>query len=120
MSTHSIDLARAAVAALEEALKKEGLSASPRDLHDLLLKAVEERTGTLVATITTPSGQSGTLAEKVKTALEKKTGKTIEIRDVADKNLIGGAIVSYGDERIDMSAARVLEDAKFFLSQAKN
>lgn len=116
MSTHSLDLARAAVAALEEALKSDGLDASPRELEGLLMKAVEERTGTLLVTIATPSGASGTLALAVKTALGKKTGKNIEIREVSDKNLIGGAIVFYGDERIDLSAARMLEDAKAALS----
>jgi F0F1-type ATP synthase delta subunit len=118
MSTPSSDYARAAVAALVDALKADGHSVPAHELLDLLTKAVEERSGTLIVTITTPSGESGALKDTVKAAIEKKTGKKVTVQDRADKHLIGGAIVAYGDQRIDLSVGRALLDAKHLLASS--
>ena len=110
------DLARAALAALIEALEKEGLSAKPKDLEHLLLQALHERSGTVSVTIRTPTGSSGELAEKVRKAIKEKTGKEAEIIEQKDPTIIGGAVISYGDERIDLSVQRSLSDALHVLS----
>ena len=115
MSTSAPDLARAAIAALEDALKSAGLSASPHTMLSLLTNAMEERAGTLTVTIATPDGTPGPLEDAVKDALEKKTGKTVTVIAQKDPTLLGGAVISYGDERIDLSARRALEDAELLL-----
>jgi F0F1-type ATP synthase delta subunit len=116
MSSPSLDLAKAAVAALTEALKKEGLSASPEEVLRLLTQAAEECSGTLLVTIASPTGDAGSLIPAISQAIERKTGKQVTVRQVKDASLIGGATVSYGDERIDLSVKRSLEDAEMLLS----
>lgn len=117
MSTPSLDLARAAVAALTEALQKEGQNATPEEVLRLVTLAAEEAAGTLTVTIASPTGDAGSLIPIVTAAIEKKTGKKIHVQQVKNSSLIGGAVVSYGDERIDLSVKRSLEDAEMLLSQ---
>ena len=107
MSTSSHDIARTALAAMTDA-----------DILRLFTKAVEEESGALIVTVTTPSGHSGSLGSTVASALLKKTGKTVTIVEKADSSLIGGVIISYGDERIDMSVRRTLDDAQFLLTKS--
>lgn len=116
MSTPPLDLARAAVAALTEALRKEGLSALPEEVLRLVTQAAEDAAGTLSVTIASPTGEAGLLIPAVVAAIEKKTGKKVQIKEVKDLSLIGGAVVSYGDERIDLSVKRSLEDAEMLLA----
>lgn len=110
------DLARAALSALAEALAKEGLPSSSRDLEHLMQQALRERSGTIRVTITTPTGSSGELAAKVRTLMKEKAGKEAEIIEQKDPTIIGGAVISYGDERIDLSVKRSLVDAEILLT----
>lgn len=115
MSTSSSDLAKAAIAALTEALEREGHPASPKDVQKLLMNAVDERAGTLTVILATPTGNAGALTQQIADAIGKKTGKNVEIVERKDPSIIGGAVVSYGDERIDLSVKRSLEDAELLL-----
>ncbi|TSC99854.1 MAG: hypothetical protein Greene101449_493 [Candidatus Peregrinibacteria bacterium Greene1014_49] len=117
MSTPSLDLAHAAIAALTEALQKEGQNATPEEVLCLVTQAAEESAGTLTVTIASPTGDAASLIPAISTAIEKKTGKKVHIKQRKDSSLIGGATVSYGDERIDLSVKRSLEDAEMLLSQ---
>lgn len=118
MSNAGSDLARAALAALAEALEKEGLSAKPKDVENLLLQALRDRSGTISVTIKTPTGASEELSERVRKLIKEKTGKEAEITEEKDPSIIGGAVISYGDERIDLSVTRSLSDALHVLSPA--
>lgn len=117
MSTPSLDLARAAVSALTEALQKEGQNATPGEILRLITQAAEDAAGTLSVTIASPSGEAESLIPAITAAIEKKTGKKVQIKQVKDTTIIGGAVVSYGDEHIDLSVKRSLEDAELLLSR---
>lgn len=117
MTSPSLDLARAAVAALTEALQNEGQNAGPAEVLRLITQAAEDAAGTLTVVIASPTGEAGSLIPTITAAIEKKTGKKVQIKQVKDPSLIGGAMVSYGDERIDLSVKRSLEDAELLLSQ---
>ena len=117
MSNSSLDLARAAVAALTEALQQEGQNATPEEVLQLVTQAAEESAGTLTVLIASPTGDAGSLISGVTAAIEKKTGKKVQIKQVKDASLIGGAVVTYGDERIDLSVKRSLEDAELLFTK---
>ena len=51
--------------------------------------------------LTTPSGKSGDHAKKIESALGKALGRRVELEENAEKDLIGGAKITYGDERFD-------------------
>lgn len=57
----------------------------------------------VTVTLTTPTGSAGALGVQVQAALEQKLGKKVELIEQADASLIGGAIVQYGDQQIDLS-----------------
>lgn len=109
-------LAKAAIAALEDMLKAEGVQLGPRDLSSLVIEALGEKSQTLIVTLATPSGSAGTLTQSVKQLLEKKTGRPVEILEKKDPSLIGGVVISYGDQRIDYSVRSSLTDALSTLS----
>ena len=116
MSSPSLDLARAAVAALTEALQKEGQNSSAEEVLRLLTQAAEESAGTVTVTIASLTGDAESLVPAITAAIEKKTGKKVQIKQKKDSSLIGGAVISYGDERIDLSVKRALEDAEMLLT----
>lgn len=117
MSTPAKNLAEAALAALTEALKTEGLPSSPEEVLRLLTSVSEEQSGLLTVTIASPSGDVGSSTQTIAKSIERKTGKSVVVRQIKDASLIGGAVVSYGDECIDLSVKRSLEDAELLLSQ---
>lgn len=117
MSTNARDLAHAVLAALAESLEKEGLSSKPKDVERILMEALHERAGSITVIIKTPTGSSGDLKEKVRAVIKEKTGKDAEIIDQKDASLIGGAVISYGDERIDLSVKRSLVDAEMLFTK---
>lgn len=67
--------------------------------------------GTLSVTIVTPSGNAGDLRASVEDMLTQKLGRPVEITERADPSIIGGAIVTFGDEQIDMSVRGALQQA---------
>lgn len=82
---------------------------------DLFLKSVRRELSKYVqgevvtVTITTPSGQSGSLAEEVQRMLAERLHHPIEIVEKADPTLLGGAVISFGDEQIDLSVRGSLQ-----------
>ncbi len=55
------------------------------------------------ATLITPDGKAGPLVEDVKKMLEQRLGHSVEIVEQADPSLLGGAVIHYGDQQIDLS-----------------
>ncbi len=66
----------------------------------------------VIATVATPEGDIGPAAKNIETILQKHLGKTVEVENTADASLIGGAVVSLHDERIDRSLRGALERAR--------
>jgi hypothetical protein len=112
MSVTAKDIARAAVAAAVAQLEAHGLHAQVRDLDRLLSDAAHEHAGTVRLTIATPTGDIGPFVQTIAKAIEQKTGRPVDVRQKADKRIIGGAVVQYGDERIDMSLRGALDHAE--------
>lgn len=115
-STH--DIAKAAIDAAYDMLKANGMEEHAAELARDLRSELGSRQTTVVATLWTPSGNAGALAESIKSSLEKRLGKQVELTEKADKNLLGGAILEYGDMRIDMSLRGSLDAAKEHLEHA--
>lgn len=104
------DIAQAAIDSAFEMLKQNGLEKEAKHLPKLLRDAAMEREQTIVATITTPTGDAGALKDTIKESLKKRFGREIEIEERKDETLLGGAVIAFGDERIDMSVKGALRD----------
>lgn len=112
------DIARAAIDAALDTLKVHGMENESRHLWKALREDIADHEVTLVATITTPSGDSGALKERLSKELSEKFGRAIEIIEKKDHSIIGGVIIEFGDELIDMSMKAALTQAKSSLSQS--
>lgn len=117
MKTTTRDIAKAAIAAAFASLEENGLGGETSALTRDLRSELSVRSGSVVATLTTPKGDAGPAAEKIRAMLEKKLGKSVELTEKADTSLIGGAVLTFGDERIDLSVKGSLAEAMEHLSQ---
>lgn len=61
------------------------------------------------AKIITAAPLEENLREEILLFLKEKTGNTIELEEVVDKNIIGGYILRWGDEQIDASVHKKLQ-----------
>lgn len=52
------------------------------------------------------------ILDEIKKNVDKKTGLDVRIKNVLDKNIIGGIIIKIGDKVIDLSLKDKLEDLK--------
>ncbi len=116
-TTHAI--AKAAIDSAYDMLKQQGLEAEASALARELRKELSHRDDQVVAVLTTPTGKAGPLAENVRSLLEKKLGHSVELTEAADPSLIGGAVLSYGDSRIDLSLRGMLEDVRTHLESSR-
>lgn len=74
-----------------------------RDVRDQLSKHVQGSEETLTVTLVTPTGQEPDLAASIRSLLEKKSGRPVEIRERKNAALLGGAVLQIGDQQIDLS-----------------
>jgi len=81
-----------------------------------ILKALEEEAmageGRARASVKTAEPMSGIDADSLRKALEKATGRKIELRQESDPSLIAGLVIRYGDTLLDASLKRRLERLK--------
>lgn len=116
MSTSVHDIAAAAIDAAYAMLEQSGQQADAHALTRALREELAKRGNVVRAVLITPTGKAGPLAKKVASMLEKKLGRDIELVERADSNLLGGAVLTYGDSRIDLSLRGMLDDVRTHLS----
>ena len=118
MTVQIADVAHAAVDAAIHMLKQQGMEQQISQLPKYLLEAAEAQTGANTAILITPSGNAGSLAKAAAETLKQRYGRTIAIVEKADPSLIGGAILQFGDDRIDVSLKGALKAAQTTLASA--
>jgi F-type H+-transporting ATPase subunit delta len=96
------------VQAVLELSKKNGGKAMLRDVIAALQKEVAGE-GTIAVTLTTPTGDAGEMATSVAQVIEKKFGRPVLVTQKKNPSLIGGVILQFGDERMDLSVRGALE-----------
>ncbi len=82
-----------------------------RDIRDELAKHVGGEEAVRVV-LTTPTGDAGPLKASVSQLLQKKLNRPVEITERADPSLIGGAVILFEDEQVDLSVRGALEQAQ--------
>lgn len=103
------DIVRAAVDAAAEEFKKQGMLDELPRLGRHFREVLSERDGAILAVLITPTGDAGALRDTIAQMLEKRLGRVVELVQKADPSIIGGAILTIGDDRIDMSIKGELE-----------
>ncbi|MEK7591031.1 MAG: F0F1 ATP synthase subunit delta [Patescibacteria group bacterium] len=90
-------------------LEERGLMHEFRVFPRILRDEWQRRENIVPATLKTPEGDAGSHAVSLASILEKTLGKKIAMEEKADGNLIGGAELSFGDDRYDRSIRAALE-----------
>ncbi|MHA7942502.1 ATP synthase F1 subunit delta [Formosa sp. 3Alg 14/1] len=72
----------------------------------------EQLSGTEIATVTTAVALTSDLEVKILAKLKELTGKTVEVKNVIDEDIIGGFILRVGDLQYDESVANKLNKIK--------
>lgn len=111
MSISALQIMKAAVDAAAAHLETHGMRDELQNMEKLFVRAVQEHTGGVPLTITTPDGNMGDEALKLAKAIEEKTGRRVDLRQRADPSIKGGAVIQYGDELIDASVDGALKHA---------
>lgn len=87
------------------------------EILDAYRQLRDERTGTVEATVRTAKPLSPDEAERLKTALEARSGATVRMRIDVDPALIGGLVVRVGDVVYDRSVKHQLESLRGRLAE---
>ncbi len=83
-----------------------------RGVRDELTRKITTEEQTVHAVIVTPTGDAGGLKDTVLKLLSQKfPGRPVDLQEQADSTLIGGAVVRFGDEQVDMSVRTALQQA---------
>ncbi len=73
---------------------------------------LDDRAGRIRATVTLPFEADEELRASVRTALEKRYGKTVAASFEEDQRILGGVVVRVGDELFDASVRRRLDNMR--------
>ncbi|HVU75200.1 MAG TPA: F0F1 ATP synthase subunit delta [Mycobacteriales bacterium] len=99
------------LALVEQAVADSGGRALDRRLEALVRLAAERRQR-LVAVVTAATPLTGEQSERLKAALARSYGKDVQLQVELDPSIIGGLVVSLGDEVLDGSVSHRLELAR--------
>ncbi len=110
-----VDLATSKKVTHEEAcdsalalLHRECPGASPVAFMALVHSIIRKRDQEMAGMLSTPTGES-TSAETIHKDLQTALGSKIDLEQKADDSLLGGAIVSVNDTRVDASVKNALQ-----------
>lgn len=107
VTAHAI--VEAAVEAAKEELRKQGLESDIPMLPRLFSKVLGDAHAITSAIVITKNGNNPAMVSAVKKILETKLKHSIDVIERADPSILGGAILQFGDERIDLSVKGTLE-----------
>ena len=91
----------------------------PRIIDSLVQLAADER-AKAVAEVRTAVQLDDPGREKLRDAISKATGKQVELKVIVDRNVIGGLLVTVGDQVFDGTVRRKLQLAKERIGRIDN
>lgn len=94
-------------------LEEHGMHAQKKKFLRMLKKIFA--TESIRVGIVTRSGQTGVHGPRMAATIEKKCNKPVTLEELADPALIGGACLTYDDERFDASLRSALETLSLYL-----
>lgn len=93
-------------------LLRNGRLTEIRAINEKLEAVLEERSGSVVAEVTSARDLSGPQQGELKTNLEKLTGKQVKLNFAVDPTIIGGVVTRIGSTVYDGSIKTQLENLK--------
>ncbi len=102
---------------LLEFIVEQGRARELSAIADELVQLAAERRAQAVAEVRAAVPLTKAQRERLAEALERATGKKVELRVLVDESIIGGVIARVGDQVYDGSIRRKLELARERLSE---
>lgn len=93
-------------------LLRNGRLTELREINSKLQLILEERSGSVVADVTSARDLSGAQQGELKANLEKLTGKQVKLKFAIDPTIIGGVVTRIGSTVYDGSVKTQLENLK--------
>lgn len=93
-----------------ELLKRHGLLNAARTFPALVEKLWRRKEQAVEAVLATPTGAAGAEARAIGMLLSSALQRPCTVEERAEPALIGGAVLTVGDERFDYSVRRMLAD----------
>jgi hypothetical protein len=87
-----------------------------REFSALVGKILKREKASEIAVLTTPTGHAGEHRGRIEAAFDAALGQSVSLQEADDSTLIGGAMLSYGDERFDASVRGALSNAEEHLA----
>ena len=106
----------AACDAVLHSLHNSGLSQSQIAQFPKVVAQELRRHGPVGAVLSTSSGKTGASAPAIGTALEQSLGRSIDLEESAEPSLIGGVLLTVGDERVDFTLRGALNQLNAHLT----
>jgi len=97
-------------------LIEQGLIRDARIFPDLLKRVWLKEEGAVAATLTTMNGSAGKATAELHSLLESSLKRTCLLEEQADPGILGGMLLSVGDERFDLTLRGALTDLTRTLS----
>lgn len=97
-------------------LVSHGLLKDARTFPELLRREWLKAEGAIATTLETTSGSAGKTAEEIGSLLQHALKKACVLEERADPTLLGGMVLSVGDERFDLSLRGALTELSRTLS----
>ncbi len=99
-------------------LKVHNPGRSFRSFPTLVERALRKAGREVEATLITPTGDAGTIGHDIEKELTKLLKQKIHLKQHADKNMLGGAILIVNDERLDVSIPGALRHLAEYLKES--
>ncbi|OGJ58225.1 hypothetical protein A2635_03255 [Candidatus Peribacteria bacterium RIFCSPHIGHO2_01_FULL_51_9] len=101
-------------------LDHHNLSSEIKHFPRILAKEWYKKEGSIPVALTTKSGNSDPHGERISTMIGSALQKKITLTEEADASLIGGARLSYLDERLDFSIRGALQQFDTFVRSSSS
>lgn len=95
-----------------EIIVRKGREMHLQGIAESYIEQYKVRHNVVTANIITATGLDNTIREKILGLVKSKTGKTVELKETLDPEIIGGFILRVDDQQIDQSIASRLKDMK--------
>ena len=82
------------------------------EIAETFIQLYKNENNIATATITTAVPISEDLKNKIITYIKTQTKNSVELTEVIDKNIIGGAIVRLGDKQLDVSISKEISELR--------
>ena len=90
------------------------------DIYSAFLELLSQHRGEITAEVASAAKLGESYKAKIKSGLEKSSGRKVNLKHVVKKELLGGLVIQVGSKMLDTSVNGQLERMKLYLKSARD